>query len=422
MRDRQKRKGRLLAWAFALRIGCVTALPLALPMALPLALPMAFALVKIAGVKPLSANNVSAGSIAAGAFDGGALDRQQRHRAHVMGPFDTVTVLLGYAESERAFNRQAQIVFARLEALHQMYDIFSAYAGLNNLRTINDNAGIAPVEVAQEIIDMLLAARLAYEITGGRTNAAMGSVLSIWRERRASGLANPESAALPSMSELREAAQRMSMSDVIIDNETRAVFLRRRGMSLDVGSIAKGFAAELALAAGKEAGLQSALLSVGGHVVALGAPPGREHWNVAIQNPDSAPGAPGAINARSAIGGRGAPGARGATAVSGAADTIALTGAAVSISGAHQRFYVVNGQSFGHIIDPATLMPADLHRQVAVVHPQSWMADALSTALFILPLEEGKALAASAGAEAFWIDRDGNWFATPGYARISSAF
>jgi len=329
------------------------------------------------------------------ALAGCARHSRQRHQAHAIGSFDTVTMLVGYAESRGDFNRYAGIVFAKLETLHKLYDIFNAYDGINNLHTINASAGIEPVEVAREIIDMLLAAREAYGLTRGRTNAAMGSVLGIWHEHRMRALAHPESAALPSMAALRDAAAQTNMKDLVIDGGSGAVFLRERGMSLDVGSVAKGFAAGLAMAAAEEAGLRSALLSVGGHVVASGAPPGRESWTVGIRNSQE---------------------------ILGTVDTISLVNATVSISGAYQRFYEVDGRRFGHVIDPDTLMPADLYRQVAVVHPQSWMADALSTALFIMPREEGKALAAATGAEAFWIDMDGGKFATPGYARISAYF
>ena len=325
--------------------------------------------------------------------------RYQRYQAHTLGPFDTVTVLLGYAESERAFNRYRDIVFGRLETLHRMYDIFNSHEGINNLHTINANAGIRPVEVELEIIDMLLAAREAYAITGGLTNATMGSVLRIWHDYRTRGVAHPEAATMPPMSALREAAERISMDDLVIDEAGRTVFLRKPGMSLDVGSIAKGYAAGLAMAAAGEAGLQTALLSVGGHVVAMGAPPRQGHWNVGVQNPEL-----------------------GLDGVPSIVDTLALADMTISISGAYQRFYVVAGHFLGHIIDPGTLMPADLFKQVAVVHPQSWMADALSTALFIMPRGEGEALAAGTGAEVFWIDIDGNWFATPGYSRFSSGF
>jgi len=305
-------------------------------------------------------------------------------------------VFIGYAESQAAFDRYANLVFERLEELHRLYDIFNDYEDFNNLYTINAGAGISPVGVSQEIIDMLIVAREAYDFTGGRTNAALGPVLSIWHEYRAQALTYPEAAQIPSLSALDGAAANISMTDVVIDAGNRTVFLRYQDMSLDVGSIAKGYAAGLAMAAATEAGLQSALLNIGGHVVTAGSPPGREHWNVAIQNPNAGiDGAPPAV------------------------DVINLTDATVSISGVHQRFYVVGEQTFGHIIDPDNLMPADLFTQVAVIHPQSWLADVLSTALFILPREEGAELARAAGAEALWIDPDGNWFYTPGYEALS---
>jgi thiamine biosynthesis lipoprotein len=247
---------------------------------------------------------------------------------------------------------------------------------------------------------MLLAAREAYGMTGGRTNVAMGSVLRIWHEYRMSGLEDPENAATPSMESLLEAARFASWNDVIIDEEGGTVFLTRPEMALDVGAVAKGYGAGLAMEAAMEAGLRTALLNAGGHVVTIGEPPGREHWNVAVQNPVF-----DADGVRDTV-----------------VDVVAMTGVTVSVSGAYQRFYIVNGLPFGHLIDPQTLMPANRFLQVAVIHPLSWMADVISTALFILPQEEGMALAGAVGAEAFWIDLNGDGFATPGYARLSSVF
>jgi thiamine biosynthesis lipoprotein len=328
----------------------------------------------------------------------GCTPAYHRYQAQIVGPFDTVTVLIGYAKSEADFDRYADIAFERLEALHRMYDIFNAYDGLNNLHTINAQAGIAPVEADQEIIDMLLAAREGYALTGGKTNIALGAVLRIWHDCRTRALADPEDARLPSVSALREADALTDMASVIIDEDNRTVFLRRRGMSLDVGSVAKGYAAKLVMDAAREAGLQSALLNVGGHVVAVGTPPGRDHWNIAVQNPDSRlDGAPAY------------------------ADTLSLTDATVSVTGAYQRYYVADGQAFGTVIDPSTLMPAELYKQVTVIHPVSWMADVLSTALYILPLDEGMAMALENGAEVLWIDTNNIWTATPGYKYLSNS-
>ena len=324
--------------------------------------------------------------------------REQRFTETLVGPFDTVTIFVGYAGNRKAFDGYTKIVFGRLEELHRLYDIFNEYEGLDNLYTINSMAGVGPVKVDNRLIDMLLAAREAYEISGGANNPAMGSVLRIWHDHRTLGIESPENATLPSIDELLAASEHTSISDVVIDKAAGTVFLRDPKMSLDVGSVGKGYAAGLALEEAAHAGMKSALLSVGGHVVALGSPQGRDYWNVAVENPRA-----------------------GTEGQQDNLDTVALADGTVSVSGAYIRFFEVDGRTLGHIIDPWTLMPAALYSQVVVVHPESWVADAVSTALFVLPREEGLALALASGAEALWIDLDGSWNFTPGYAPLSRA-
>lgn len=319
-----------------------------------------------------------------------------RHQAHRLNLFDTIITLNIYTESEEDFQRYSNIIFNRLETLHKYYDIFNAYEGINNIHTINSNAGIKPVQVNQEIIDLLLASKEAYTFTDGMTNIAMGSVLRIWHRYRAHGITNPDYATLPSLETLAQASQLTNISNIIIDTENNTVFLTEKGMSIDVGSIAKGFAAELAIDAAVEAGATNILLNAGGHVVARGNPVGQASWHVGIQNPDRTPEASPAI------------------------DALFITNSTISISGGHLRYYYVDGQYFGHIIDPATAMPASRYQMVIVIHPVSWMADILSTALFILPIEEGRVLAVDAGADALWINADGSLFATEGYMEKST--
>jgi len=322
-----------------------------------------------------------------------------RFQTQIDGPFDTLTILVGFAQSEEEFAHYVDIIFSNLIKLHDLYDIFNAYEGINNLYTINANAGLSPVPVAPEIISMLQAAQEAYAITNGITNAAMGAVLRVWHEYRSHGLRHPEQATLPPMEVLHQMAQHISMSQVIIDDMAGTVFLQNPYLSLDVGAVAKGYAVDLAMDAAVEAGMRSGLISVGGHVVARGRPlDGRDYWGIAIQDPEAGPGLSQEF-----------------------VDNVFFTDATLSISGTYQRFYQVDGLIFNHIINPTTLMPADLYMQVAVIHPVSWMADILSTALFILPQEEGEALVLTHGGEALWIDNDGHWFATDGYIRISSA-
>jgi thiamine biosynthesis lipoprotein len=287
---------------------------------------------------------------------------ERRFQVQQLGYFDSFVIFVGYAQNEADFSRFADILFDKLGTLHRLYDIFNSYEGVNNLYEVNAKAGIAPVVVDREIIDLLLAAVEAYRLTDGAVNIAMGAVLRIWHEHRQKEM-------LPCMQALNAAAQLSDIDDLIIDTENNTVFLRRAGMSLDVGSIAKGFAAELAMQTLREAEMKAALLNIGGHVLAYGKPPEREGWEVGIRHQT---------------------------------DTLFFTDATLSVSGGYERFFEAEGIRFGHIIDPATLMPANRFMQVAVLHLCSWTADILSTALFILPKEEGLRLALENGAQAFW--------------------
>ena len=142
------------------------------------------------------------------------------------------------------------------------------------------------VVVDAKIINLLLKSREIYNITGGKTNVAMGAVLSIWHEYREAGIEDPENAELPPMDELKEAALHVNIDDMIIDEAASTVYLRDPLMSLDVGAVAKGYATEQAAEAIEASGRTSVLLSIGGNVRAIGVKPDGSAWNVAIQNPD----------------------------------------------------------------------------------------------------------------------------------------
>ena len=311
---------------------------------------------------------------------------QKQYTATFLNLFDTVTTIVGFAGSEEEFEEISQKIYDDLEVYHHLFDIYNDYEGINNLKTVNDQAGIAPVKVDKAVIDLLLDCRYYYEMTGGRVNAAMGSVLELWHEARNRGISNPDNAELPDMSELEQAAGHIRFDEIVIDADASTVFIQDAEMSLDVGAVAQGWAPQR-VAEKAPAGL---LISVGGNVCATGPKQGEHPWVIGIQNPDGGD----------------------------YLHTIYVTGGCVVTSGDYQRTYMVNGEKYHHIIDPDTRMPAAYWRSVSIVCADSALADALSTALFLLPLEEGKALAAGCGAEALWIDKEGNEFMTSGFESI----
>ena len=184
----------------------------------------------------------------------------KRYEATFLTLFDTVTTVVGYAESEEDFQATAQSLHDALLEYHQLYDIYSDYDGVVNLKAVNDAAGGAPVVVDRKIIDLLLFCRDLCEGTGGQVNAALGGVLALWHDAREAGISDPASAALPDAAALAEAARHTDFSSVIIDEAASTVQITDPALRLDVGAIAKGYAVEQVCRAAPD-GL---LLSVGG--------------------------------------------------------------------------------------------------------------------------------------------------------------
>ena len=313
---------------------------------------------------------------------------QKVYNATFLTLFDTVTTIRGRAASEAEFEAVAQTVHDELKDYHQLFDIYNDYEGVNNLKTVNDNAGIAPVEVDRRIIDLLLDCREYYDMTGGRVNVAMGSVLHLWHVARNDGINDPANAYLPDENDLKEAADHCSFDSVVIDEAVGTVYLSDPAQRLDVGAVAKGWAAQRAA----ENAPEGLLISVGGNVCATG--PKDETgtaWVVGIQDPD---GGDDYLH------------------------TIYVTGGSVVTSGDYQRNYAVDGKLYHHIIDPDTLFPSEYWRSVTIVCADSGLADALSTALFLLPREEGQKLLEECGAEAMWVDAEGAIFYSPGFQEL----
>lgn len=315
------------------------------------------------------------------ALGNGCTQGAQRYEATYLSLFDTVITISLYAENEAKAQQEIDAIYKDLARYDALFDIYEAHDGVTNLKTVNDSAGQQPVAVEPELFSLLSFGKEVYDLTEGRVNIAFGSVLGLWHDARAEGIADPEHAALPERSALEAAAAHTDIDDVILDAETGTVYLADPALQLDVGAIGKGFAAQLACDNARARGVTSLLLNLGGNVCALGTRADGNPWRIHVQDPDD----PEAALA-----------------------TLELSDASLVTSGGYQRYYTVDGVSYHHIIDPDTLMPANYVKAVTVTHPDSGLADAFSTALFNLPYEEGRALAEANGVSAVWELLDGS--------------
>ena len=331
------------------------------------------------------------GLLLAGALSGGcsAISEPKRYEQVYFDVFDTVTTVILYDTSERSANARFDELHAQLLEYHQLYDIYHAYDGLNNLYTVNQSAGVSPVAVDGRILDLVDYALEMDSLTDGRINIAMGGVLDLWLQYREAGLNDPENAELPPMAQLEAANAHAEPGSIVVDRAAGTLYLTDAQTQLDVGAIGKGYAAQKVTEAMRESGVTSMLLSIGGNVCSIGTRADGTRWQVGVQDPYS----------------------------SGNLCVVQVGGQCVVTSGTYERYYTVDGKRYHHIIDPATLMPSTYYDSITVVSENSALADALTTGLFCMPLAEGEALVESLdGVEVLWVLPDGTQAHSSGFS------
>lgn len=316
---------------------------------------------------------------------GGCSAKKQVYQTVYLDVFDTVTTIRGYDVSEDAFREKAEAVHDALQQYHALFDIY--HDAPMGIYAINSNAGVSPVRVDDRVMALLSDCREYYELTGGRVNIAMGSVLRLWHEAREAALSDPDNARLPDREQLKLAAEHVSFDTVLLDEANGTVFLTDPEQRLDVGAVAKGWTAQQVSRLLPE----GYLLNLGGNVCALGSKPDGSKWVIGVQSPE---------NPDSYL------------------CTVGLQSTSLVTSGDYQRYYTVDGVRYHHIIDPATWMPSEFWRSVTILCPDSGLADCLSTALFLMPLEEGRELAMQCGAEVMWVDTQNRIFQTDGFREL----
>ncbi len=314
------------------------------------------------------------------------------HKKVLYEYFNTRSQVNSYAlESKSAFDKNADLVESMLARYHKLYDKYYEYSGLNNIKTINDNAGVNPVEVDDEIIDLIDYSKEMYNLTRGKVNIAMGAVLELWHKARET--ANGGEGALPQREALLAASKHTNIDDVEVDRAARTVYLRDPEMSLDVGAIAKGYATERIAEALIERGVSGYALDIGRNIRLVGARSGGDAtWTVGITHPNSS----GDI-----------------------IKTVAISDTSLVTSGDYERYFISGGERYHHIIDKDTLYPATYFTSVSVITPDSALADALTTALFCMPLEDGLDLISSLdNVEAMWVTADYTVYESRGFASL----
>ncbi|MBP3388672.1 MAG: FAD:protein FMN transferase [Clostridia bacterium] len=301
--------------------------------------------------------------------------------------FDTITTITAYTNTPAEFDEWRDILKEDLITYHRLFDIYHTYEDHpGNLCAVNAADG-KPVTVDARVLALLTFGQEMHTLSQGKVNIAMGAVLTLWHEAREK--AETEAASLPDTTALSDALTKIDCKDIELNTESRTVQLKN-GVLLDVGAIGKGWALEQAAQRLEKAGCVG-IINAGGNVRSLGQKPGSGHWTVRITHAleSSSPSQDIRIGAHTAV----------------------------ATSGDYQRYYTVDGQRYAHLIDPQTGYPARHMRAVSVICDDAALADALSTTLFLMPIEEGIAFVNTLnGVEALFLDNEENWRYSAGFS------
>ncbi|NCB73295.1 MAG: FAD:protein FMN transferase [Clostridia bacterium] len=252
----------------------------------------------------------------------------------------------------------------------------SAFKASSEISIIAANAGKRPVAVSDEVYKVLELALKISRSSGGAFDITVRPLTKLW----AFGMGKNT---VPKSSKIASAKNFVGYDSIELDSKNNTVFLKKAGTKLDLGGIAKGYAADEAKRLLTENGVKRALINFGGNVFALGSSFDGAPWKIGIQNPLSV---------------------RGETVLS-----IELSDKTVVTSAVNERFFIKGGRRYHHILNPLTGQPASSGLlSVSVIAESSMLADALSTAAFVLGAKDGVKLVRSYGAEAIFITDSGD--------------
>jgi len=315
----------------------------------------------------------------------GALDLERFEFTQVqMGVPFTVSL---YAGDEVTANRAVAAAFARIKELNDLLSDYDSESEL--LRFCRDSEPNVMRTVSPELWAMLLASQRLAVQSDGAFDVTIAPYVRLWRRARRTG-------ELPSPERLAEAKHLVGHEKLVVDPDLPRAALSQKGMRLDLGGIAKGYAADEAIKTLATHGVTRALVAASGDIVAADAPPDTEGWRIGIAPLDAEKGEPSRY--------------------------LMLRRAAVSTSGDAFQFVEIDGRRYSHIVDPRTGVGLTERMSVTVIAPNGVASDSLATTVCVLGTQRGLELIESlAGVEAFVVRIvDGNvqTKATPGFARF----
>ena len=268
-------------------------------------------------------------------------------------PFNLVI----YADTKQIADSAAQESFKLVDSINIVCSDYDSSAELYKLQFA---AVGKPIKVSSMLMELLCTSSQAYKDADGSFDITVGPLSRLWRNARKSQI-------FPTATAINEARKSIGFNKVQLDSSAQTITFLQPNMQLDMGAIAKGYAADKVLALLKSFGITNALVDAGGDMVAFGMPPQKKGWTIGI----NVPGQQEKLLERKLV----------------------LSNKAVATSGDAFQYMLHEGKKYAHIIDARTGYGVTFQRNVTVVAPTATTADWLATACSILTLDQVKILA-----------------------------
>jgi thiamine biosynthesis lipoprotein len=294
----------------------------------------------------------------------------------------TVVEITLVGEDEEAANKAT---FQSFQEIKRIEHLMSPWIDSSDVTRINQSAGKEWVKVSQETLRVIKKAREISELAEGGFDITVGPLTQLWRVAREKGIP-------PSADELKKKLDLVNFRNVMIDQEEK-VFLKKRGMSIDLGGIAKGYAVDRAFEVLRTLGYKNLIVNAGGDL-RVGGSKLDQPWSIGIQDPRSSE----KIMA-----------------------TVTISDSAIATSGDYEKFFIYQGKRYHHIFNPKDGLPSDGCQSVTIICKEGMVADALATAVFVLGPEKGYVLCQKLkGVDCLIVDKEGKIILAPGLkSRIS---
>lgn len=296
---------------------------------------------------------------------------------------DTFVSITFYGESDNV------LLDKPFEKIKELNDTLTAIDGQSDLTRIKDNAGIQPVVVSEATYRIIEKGINYSKISGGYFDATAGPLIDLW------GIHAPEIKEPPTPESIAAAKEKIDYTKIVLDPAQKTVYLTEPGMSINIGSVSKGYIADVVMATIKDEGIKHAIVNLGGNVLVMGGKADGTPFGVGVEDPND-------------------PG-------QGYIGVISKKDASVVTSGDYQRYFTdAAGKRYHHILDPFTGYPSESGlTQITAVTNASIDGDGLTTTLFLLGLDKGLALVEQMpGVEAIFVTKDNQVIATKGLKDI----